>query len=92
MATAAPIVLILGAGSNIGQNVARVFAGNGYRVATTSRKAQSDDGSSSKMHVQVDLNDPNSVKDVFKAVKDQWGHPSVVVYNGKDISLVVSFR
>jgi NAD(P)-dependent dehydrogenase (short-subunit alcohol dehydrogenase family) len=78
-----PVILILGAGSNVGSNVARKFASNGYRVAMTSRSsptsASKDDG---YFHIQSDLVDPGSILSVFKSVEARLGIPNVVVFNG----------
>lgn len=37
MASASPVILILGSGPNIGQHVAQAFATKGYSVALASR-------------------------------------------------------
>lgn len=78
------VVLILGAGPNIGRHVASTFAAKGYRVATAARSKEdklSQDGR--MMELLVDLADPHAVAGVFVRVKAAWGvPPSVVVYNG----------
>jgi NAD(P)-dependent dehydrogenase (short-subunit alcohol dehydrogenase family) len=83
MTTTSKIVLILGAGANIGQGVARAFASQGYKVASTSRSAKNADESFEGVHIAADLSDPESVAGVFSQVKNSLGVPSVVVYNGK---------
>lgn len=78
--TTAPILLILGAGPNIGAHVAKAFAAKGYKVATASRRTPPE---SDYLHVPVDLSKPESVPGVFETVKAKLGAaPSVVVYNG----------
>ncbi|MCJ1456198.1 hypothetical protein MMC28_006558 [Mycoblastus sanguinarius] len=78
MSTNAPVILILGAGANIGAHVARAFAAKGYQVALTSRtKKPSEDG----LHFQSDLSDPSSMTSLFQQVTKALGPPSVVVYN-----------
>lgn len=77
------IALILGAGPNIGQNVAKAFIAKGYKVAVTSRTANPDASSSEELVVQADLSHPEAVGEVFGKVKRTWGVPHVVVYNGK---------
>lgn len=74
------MVLILGAGANIGAGVARAFAAAGYQVATAARKAKSE--AKSQLHVQGDFADPSSIRDIFAEVRKSLGDPSVVVYNG----------
>lgn len=78
----APVVLILGAGPNIGSYVARTFAAKGYKVALSSRSAREDDSTTPFLNVRGDMSDPTSVRDIFAKVKEVLGQPSVVVYNG----------
>lgn len=78
-----PVVLILGAGSNIGASVAKKFAANGYLVAVSARGLR--DGSSPEgyLSIQADLADKSAVPRVFETVKSAIGiPPSVVIYNG----------
>lgn len=76
-----PILLILGAGPNIGSGVAKAFAGKGYKVASAARNDHLNGRSS--LFVPVDLNKPETVPSVFDTVKKELGSPpSVVVYNG----------
>ncbi len=77
-----PVVLILGAGPNIGQHVAQAFAAKGYKVALTSRSAKKQ-SSEDQVNISCDLSDPKSVVNVFDKVKELLGLPSVVVYNGQ---------
>jgi NAD(P)-dependent dehydrogenase (short-subunit alcohol dehydrogenase family) len=83
MASTSPVVLILGAGANIGQHVARAFAAKGYKVALTSRKANPSEDTPNEIHIAADLSNPSSVSDVFSKVKSSFDVPSVVVYNGE---------
>jgi len=78
MASASPVVLILGAGPNIGQHVARAFAAKGYRVAVASRKAT---GAADQLHIPSDFSSASAVTATFAKVKEALGIPSVVVYN-----------
>lgn len=77
-----PVVLILGAGANIGTNVARAFAAKGYKVALAARKLQDETNEEGQLTIRSDFADPNSVIDVFAKVREVLGEPSVVVYNG----------
>jgi hypothetical protein len=79
MPSTSPIVLILGAGPNIGQSVARGFAAKGYRVAVASRKAT---GTPDQLHIPSDFSNPSAVTAAFAKAKEALGIPSVVVYNG----------
>ncbi|KAJ4346653.1 uncharacterized protein N0V89_010584 [Didymosphaeria variabile] len=65
MATTSKVILILGAGTNIGQHVARAFASQGYKVASTSRSAKEADNTSEALHIAADLSDPEAVAGGF---------------------------
>jgi NAD(P)-dependent dehydrogenase (short-subunit alcohol dehydrogenase family) len=85
MSKTSPVILIFGAGPNVGQHVARSFASKGYRVALAARRAKEADNSSDQINVATDLSDPSSVVNTFLEVKRLLGiPPSVVVYNGKN--------
>lgn len=91
MSIPSPIVLILGAGPNIGQSVARAFAAKGYRTALTSRKATEANNSANEIYIEADFTDPSSVVNAFSKVKSELGMPpSVVVYNGISSSFLQS--
>jgi NAD(P)-dependent dehydrogenase (short-subunit alcohol dehydrogenase family) len=77
-----PVVLILGAGSNVGQHVARAFAAKNYKVALVARKLKEEESTPNELHIPGDLSNPNTVVDAFAKVRAVFGHPSVVVYNG----------
>ena len=81
--SSAPVLLILGGGSNVGSHVARAFAERGYKVASTSRTPREQGKDGIDLHIQGDLSDPGSVTHVFQKVAQALGPPSVVVYNGR---------
>lgn len=83
MPTTSPIILILGAGPNIGQAVARIFASKGYKVALAARSLKEADSTDSQLHIPCDFSNSSDVVDAFTKVKEAFGIPSVVVYNGK---------
>lgn len=82
MPSTSPIVLILGAGSNVGHHVALAFAAKGYKVALSARKVKESDDTPDQIHIPSDLSNATSVETVFTKVKASFGIPSVVVYNG----------
>ena len=86
MSSTSPVILILGAGPNVGQHVARAFAAKGYKVALASRKANEENNTPNQVNVSSDLSDPSSIAGVFSRVKELLGIPSVVVHNGKIVS------
>ncbi|EGR51305.1 uncharacterized protein TRIREDRAFT_104060 [Trichoderma reesei QM6a] len=75
------VALILGAGPNVGINVAKAFAAQGYKVAIVSRSRKDNEDTRQFSQVQADFGDPTSIKDIFATVTRELGHPSVVVYN-----------
>lgn len=76
-----PVLLILGAGPNIGSHLAKAFSQKGYKVASASRSPPKvDDGSD--LHITLDLTKPDTVPGVFeKARKELGGEVGAVVYN-----------
>jgi len=81
MPSTSPIILILGAGPNIGQHVARAFAAKGYKVGLAARRVKEADNNTDQVNIPSDLSDPNSVVNAFSKVKELLGLPSVVIYN-----------
>ena len=82
MPSTSPVALILGAGANVGQNVARAFAAKGYKIALAARSLEEEDSTADQLHIRADFSDPASVVDIFAKVKAQLGSPYVVVYDG----------
>jgi NAD(P)-dependent dehydrogenase (short-subunit alcohol dehydrogenase family) len=82
-----PVLLILGAGPRIGQSVANAFAAKGYRVAVAARSLSPENSTADKLFIKADLSDPASISDIFAKVKELFGPPSVVVYNGSSETL-----
>lgn len=78
-----PVILILGAGPNIGQGIARAFAAKGYKVALASRSLQEADSTPEQLHIKSDFTNTDDVVHAFVRTKKEMGVPSVVVYNGK---------
>lgn len=84
MAATSPIILILGAGSRTGHHVAQTFAAKGYRIALVSRRQKEEDSNADQLNISSNLSDPDSVIKAFSQVRAVLGHPSVVIYNGRD--------
>lgn len=83
MVGTSPVILIFGAGPNIGQAVARTFASKGYKVALAARSLKEADSTDKQLNITSDLANSNDVVNVFTKVQKVLGIPSVVVYNGK---------
>ncbi|KAF7882235.1 hypothetical protein EAF00_011751 [Botryotinia globosa] len=76
------IILILGGGPNIGLNIARVFSSKGsYKTVIVSRNPKQELIKAADLSLQADFTDPTSIKRIFDEVKQNFGVPSVVVYN-----------
>jgi NAD(P)-dependent dehydrogenase (short-subunit alcohol dehydrogenase family) len=89
MTAKSPVVLILGAGSNIGQATARTFASKGYKVALAARSLNEADSTENQLNIPSDFSKTDDVVSAFNKVKKVYGVPSVVIYNGKPLSLTV---
>jgi len=81
MAAKSPVVLILGAGSNIGQAVASKFAFNGYKVALAAHSLREADSTDSRLNITSDFSKTDNIVDIFLQVKEKLGIPSIVIYN-----------
>ncbi|OCF39185.1 hypothetical protein I317_07001 [Kwoniella heveanensis CBS 569] len=76
-----PIILVLGAGPNIGHHVARTFAAGGYRVVLAARSVKEADSTDSQLNIPSDFTKVEDVVNAFERVKRVFGVPNVVVYN-----------
>ncbi|KAL5349908.1 hypothetical protein ACLOAV_004942 [Pseudogymnoascus australis] len=81
MPTTSPVLLILGAGPNIGHAVARIFASKGYKVALAARSLKEADSTDNQLNITCDFANSDDVVNAFKRVNKVFGIPSVVVYN-----------
>ncbi|KAK1751480.1 hypothetical protein QBC47DRAFT_391893 [Echria macrotheca] len=81
MSKASPIVLILGAGSNVGRHAAKAFRDKGYRVALAARSVKESDNTAEQVYLPIDLSDPASVPSAFSKLRSSLGVPSVIIYN-----------
>jgi hypothetical protein len=83
MSTSKPIALILGAGKRVGASSAQLLTSKGYRVAQAARSLQQNAGQDDNLFLTVDLSKPDTVSSVFARLREVWGEPSVVIYNGQ---------
>ena len=83
------ILLVLGAGPNIGQNLAKRFKAAGYGVALVSRSVAANGITSDGIvTLRADLRDSSSVTALFETVKEKLGGPpTVVVYNAAGLTV-----
>lgn len=77
-----PTVLILGAGANVGLNVAQQFHSKGWQVAAAARTSKPELEKTADLVVAADFSDVASIKHVWEETAAKLGTPAVVVYNG----------
>ncbi|HYB25966.1 MAG TPA: SDR family oxidoreductase [Solirubrobacteraceae bacterium] len=84
----APVAIVTGAGSGIGQAIARRLAGAGYRVALAGRRMETLEATLSELPAgveafaaQTDVTQPESVEALFAAVAQRAGRVDVLVNN-----------
>ncbi|EXJ74674.1 uncharacterized protein A1O5_01367 [Cladophialophora psammophila CBS 110553] len=82
-----PVVLLLGAGSNIGDAVVRYFSANKFRVAAVSRSMEEGVDSGGVLNITADLGNPDAVPTIFTKVEAHWDVPTVVIYNAASRTL-----
>ena len=75
------VVLVLGAGANVGLSVVKKFAAQGWKVAAVARSVKDEMKSAATLAIAADFADPESVSKVFDEVESKLGTPNVVVYN-----------
>ena len=80
--SASKVLLILGAGGNVGASVAKLFAQKGYKVAIAARRLDDAVDNNGQLQIKTDLSHPESVDSAFDKVTAEFGAPNVVVYNG----------
>jgi NAD(P)-dependent dehydrogenase (short-subunit alcohol dehydrogenase family) len=81
------IILVLGAGPNVGLHVAKYFGEKGFKTAAVSRNPTEELRNTVDLTIKADLEDPSAVKAIFDEVKATLGVPNVVVYNGTPYSM-----
>ena len=79
------VAVVTGAGSGIGEVVARALLDAGWRVALAGRRADRleavADGRPDSLAVATDVTDESSVTALFDAVRDRWGRVDLLVNN-----------
>lgn len=75
------VALIFGAGSNVGNSVAKAFLAKGYKVALASRSQDPKTSTENELHIPTDCGNTDSVLQAFARTRNEFGIPNVVVYN-----------
>jgi NAD(P)-dependent dehydrogenase (short-subunit alcohol dehydrogenase family) len=73
------IILVLGAGPNVGLHIAKYFGQKGFKTAAMSRNPTKELRSAVDLTIKADLEDLMVVKTIFDEVKAKLGVPNVVV-------------
>jgi NAD(P)-dependent dehydrogenase (short-subunit alcohol dehydrogenase family) len=79
------VLLILGAGKNVGQYTAAKFSENGYKVALAARSLTTTSlptASDTTLHIKADVTVPSDIIQAFSFTTATFGAPNIVVYNG----------
>jgi len=76
-----PVLLVFGAGGNVGLSVLKKFRTGGYKTAAVARNASDAVKAASDKTYQADLTDSSQVARIFHQVEEDLGQPTVVVYN-----------
>jgi NAD(P)-dependent dehydrogenase (short-subunit alcohol dehydrogenase family) len=77
------VVLVLGAGKNVGSAAVSKFKSKGYKVAAVSRNPIAEVRQDADLVLSADFSDPNCFAGIFEQVEGALGLPNVVIYNGK---------
>jgi NAD(P)-dependent dehydrogenase (short-subunit alcohol dehydrogenase family) len=86
------IILILGAGPNVGFSLVKLFSAKGFKTAIASRSPKAELSAAADLAVKADFEDPSGIKAVFKEVREKLGVPNVVVYNGPFVPVFYSIQ
>ncbi|HLR86566.1 MAG TPA: SDR family NAD(P)-dependent oxidoreductase [Wenzhouxiangella sp.] len=89
MSQSSPVTAVVGTGPGLGAALAARFAEGGHRLALLSRSAGSRDpvieniraGGGQASGFACDVTSEESVADAFGRVRDELGHPQVLIYN-----------
>ncbi|KAF2501713.1 hypothetical protein BU16DRAFT_577798 [Lophium mytilinum] len=81
-----PILLVLGAGANIGAALTTKFSAAGYRIALAARSLSDGLSSAGHLNIKIDLTDPTAIPTAFSKVKKEFGTPNIVIYNAANVS------
>lgn len=84
--TMSQVALIFGSGANVGVATAKAFSAKGYKVAAVSRSNKTHDEANVDLQITGDLAKTESVSEAFQQTINKLGHPSVVIYNGKQVA------
>jgi NAD(P)-dependent dehydrogenase (short-subunit alcohol dehydrogenase family) len=89
--TTTGVAVVTGAGSGLGQEIARALLGAGWRVAAAGRREDAlreavsgpglPAGARAALPVVTDVTEPGSVAGLFETVRGQWGRVDLLVNN-----------
>jgi NAD(P)-dependent dehydrogenase (short-subunit alcohol dehydrogenase family) len=79
-----PVLVVFGAGPNIGVSVLKKFKDEGYKTAAISRDPSDEIKAVADKAYSLDLTSgPEKVEQVLQQISHDLGDPTVIVYNGE---------
>lgn len=75
------ILLLLGAGANVGTAAVKMFHGAGYKVVSVARTIRPEVKAYSDLVLTADFSDASSIQGIFDKTEKEIGVPNVVIYN-----------
>ncbi|PVH85805.1 NAD(P)-binding protein, partial [Cadophora sp. DSE1049] len=75
------IILVLGAGPNVGIHITKYFSEKAYKTAAVARNPSEEVIKAADLVIKADFSDASNIKPIFDEVKEKLGIPNVVVYN-----------
>lgn len=79
----APVLLLVGAGANVGLAVLNKFSAKGWKTAAIVRTAKDEYKKAADLVIVADFADSEALGEIYKQVESKLGTPNCVVYNGQ---------
>jgi len=76
------VILVLGAGPNIGLQTIKYFSSKGFKTVAVSRNPTHEISSIADLAIKCDFSDPKTIAAIFAEVRSKIGIPNVVAHNG----------
>lgn len=87
MSSSSPVILIFGAGANVGLSIAQKFKSSGYSVVAVARNPSTELQQTASRIYPADLSSSvGQISDIFSKCKADVGIPNVVIYNAYSLA------
>jgi enoyl-[acyl-carrier-protein] reductase (NADH) len=70
----------------------KTFKDAGLKVAYASRSIDNRVVDETTLAVKCDVSQPKAIEDLYATVRKHWGEPSIVVYNGRWLTVDTAFH